>query len=63
MGNKRWCEHLDKRSKYTTVGYEIEGEKLTLKIQTWLCPECGVHGADTEMIKPQSVGEFLLRRV
>ena len=51
-----WCEHLDKRSKYTNVSYHVEGGQVVLKVQTWYCPECGVHGADAEIVKPNCDG-------
>lgn len=57
MQSSHWCEHMEKASKYTTVGYDFEGRRLTLRIQTWACPECGVHGAHSEIIEPLSGGQ------
>jgi hypothetical protein len=50
MKKSRWCEHLDKSSKFTTVRYEVEERQVTLKVQSWLCPHCGVHGAESEIV-------------
>lgn len=55
MKRAHWCEHLEKTSKYITVGYDFEDRSLTLRVQTWLCPECGVHGAHSEIIEPPAV--------
>ncbi|HMM21975.1 MAG TPA: hypothetical protein PKA10_14745 [Selenomonadales bacterium] len=46
-----WCEHLDKISKYTYIKYSLESKDVMLRVQTWICPECGVHGAETEIVK------------
>ncbi|MDR3589586.1 MAG: hypothetical protein P4N41_07990 [Negativicutes bacterium] len=48
-----WCEHLGITSKYTILKYRFDGREVVLKVQTWVCPECGVHGADTEIVTPQ----------
>lgn len=50
MQKETWCEHLDKASKYTTLQYEFGHKTVTMRIQSWFCPECGVHGAETEVI-------------
>lgn len=50
MHNAVWCEHLEKRSKITVVDYRCTDRIALLKIQSWYCPECGVHGAETEII-------------
>lgn len=49
---QHWCEHLEKTSKYTLVNYDFEDSRLTLRVQTWVCPECGIHGAHSEIISP-----------
>ncbi len=49
-----WCEHPDKTSRYTTLKYNFASGEVLLRVQTWVCPECGVHGADTEIIEPQA---------
>jgi hypothetical protein len=48
-----WCEHLDKSCRYTTQKYNLANGEVVLRVQTWICPECGVHGADTEIVEPQ----------
>lgn len=53
MHHAIWCEHLDKRSKISVVDYRCAERVTALKIQSWYCPECGVHGAETELIQPQ----------
>ena len=52
-----WCEHLDKTSKYTTLRYEFGHKSVVLRIQSWCCPECGVHGAETEVVQPEIAEE------
>ena len=49
MTSSYWCEHLEIISKYTFVKHNVNGKEVFLKVQTWLCPECGVHGAKTEI--------------
>lgn len=46
-----WCEHLEIISKYTLVKHYRNNEEIFLNVQTWLCPECGIHGAKTEIVK------------
>ena len=46
-----WCEHLEKRSKFTLVDYRCLDGVTKLKVQSWFCPECGVHGAETAIIQ------------
>ncbi|WP_093691055.1 hypothetical protein [Sporolituus thermophilus] len=53
MKQQFWCEHLDKASKYTLQKYNFDGREVLLRVQTWVCPECGVHGADTEIVKEE----------
>jgi len=53
MNSARWCEHLGITSKYTTLKYRFDNREVVLKVQTWVCPECGVHGAETEIVPPQ----------
>jgi len=47
-----WCEHLDKTSRFIIQKYNLAGGEVLLRVQTWICPECGVHGADTEIVEP-----------
>ncbi len=54
MHISRWCEHVDKISKYTLQEYFTDDEKVLLRIQSWFCPECGIHGASTEIINKSS---------
>lgn len=51
MNQSVWCEHLDKRSKFTIVDYHCSDGVTLLKVQSWYCPECGVHGAATQIIE------------
>jgi hypothetical protein len=53
MNSACWCEHLGITSKYTFIKYCFDGKEVVLKVQTWVCPECGVHGAETEIAAPQ----------
>lgn len=53
MHISRWCEHVDKVSKYSLQEYFNHDEKILLRIQSWFCPECGIHGASTEIVNPQ----------
>lgn len=53
MGHDKWCEHSELTSKYSLVKYRMNDEELVMRVQTWICPECGVHGAHTEIVKPE----------
>lgn len=50
-----WCEHLDKTCRYTTLRYNFDSGEVVLRVQSWVCPECGVHGAETEIVAPAEV--------
>ncbi len=52
MSCDKWCGHSEITSKYTLVKYSLNDQDLLMRVQTWMCPECGMHGADTEIIKP-----------
>lgn len=39
-------------SKYLTLNYDCPNKIVTLRIQSWFCPECGVHGALSELLAP-----------
>ncbi|MDF2636191.1 MAG: hypothetical protein K0R78_3065 [Pelosinus sp.] len=52
MKKEIWCEHAEKVSKYIIVDYDFSNIQKKLRIQSWLCPECGVHGAKSELIIP-----------
>ena len=52
MEKQYWCEHGDKICKYTVVDYEHSYKTIALRIQSWFCPECGVHGAHSEVVSP-----------
>lgn len=45
-----WCEHGEKISKYTFLNYECRSKSITQRIQSWFCPECGAHGAHSEIL-------------
>jgi len=49
LENQAWCEHLSKVSKYSMLKYQFEDREVILRVQTWMCPECGMHGAETEI--------------
>ena len=50
MEKSSWCEHEEKISKYTLVNYFFCDTLKVLRIQSWLCPICGIHGASSEVI-------------
>lgn len=52
MEKPYWCEHGEKICRYTIVNYEYNSKTTSLRIQSWFCPECGVHGAHSEIIAP-----------
>ncbi len=52
MKKSVWCEHLDLSSKYTMVKYYVADREVLLRVQTWICAECGVHGSDSELVSP-----------
>ncbi|QDR81430.1 hypothetical protein [Sporomusa termitida] len=49
MNLSLWCEHDEKTSKYSTVKYCFEDKEVLLRVQTWVCPVCGIHGSNTEL--------------
>jgi hypothetical protein len=49
MNSALWCEHDEKNSKYTTVKHNFDDKEVLLKVQTWMCPVCGIHGSITEV--------------
>ncbi len=49
MNLSLWCEHDEKTSKYSTVKYSFEDKEVLLRVQTWVCPVCGIHGSNTEL--------------
>lgn len=53
MNNQVWCEHLDKASKYTLIKYYVGEREVVLRVQTWFCSECGIHGSQTEIINEE----------
>lgn len=57
MTQQNWCEHLDKASRYTVLKYSFDNRDVLLRVQTWVCPECGVHGAQTEIVEPPEKGQ------
>lgn len=57
MKKENWCEHMDKVSKYTNLQYELGSKTVVMRIQSWFCPECGVHGAVTEVMNPVQTEE------
>ena len=61
MGTQDWCEHDEKISKYTTLNYECNVKSVILRIQSWFCPECGVHGAKSEIVDPLNISPTYFR--
>jgi len=55
MEKQNWCEHDEKISKYTTLNYECHSKSVILRIQSWFCPECGVHGAQSEIVNTSNI--------
>lgn len=52
MVKREWCEHEEKTSKYTILDYRFDSKVVKLRIQSWFCPECGLHGAETQVLDP-----------
>ncbi|MEG6584242.1 hypothetical protein [Dendrosporobacter sp. 1207_IL3150] len=52
MVEQRWCEHDEKTSKFTMLDYQFEDKTVKLRVQSWFCPICGMHGAETQVISP-----------
>lgn len=61
MGKQVWCEHDEKVSKYTTLNYDCYTKSVILRIQSWFCPECGVHGAQSEILDTLNISSTYLR--
>jgi hypothetical protein len=53
VNDQVWCEHLDKASKYTLIKYYVDDREVLLRVQTWLCSECGIHGSKTEIVNAE----------
>lgn len=58
MDIHNWCEHDEKIVRYTDMSYEFFGKSVVVRIKSWFCPECGVHGAVSEKIEPVSVKPY-----
>jgi len=52
MVEQDWCEHDEKISKYTILDYQFDDKTVKLRVQSWFCPECGRHGAETQVLSP-----------
>jgi len=64
MEKQNWCEHDEKVSKYTFVNYHSGDKSVIQKIQAWWCPECGLHGTESSIIKkPPKAAELSLSNV
>lgn len=50
MNKRVSCEHLELSSKYTVLKYYVDDREVLLRVQSWVCPECGTHGAETEIV-------------
>ena len=61
MVKQIWCEHGEKVSKYTTLNYDCYTKSVILRIQSWFCPECGVHGAQSEILDTRNLSPTYLR--
>lgn len=51
MSRYIWCEHFDKRSRDTIVDHPCLDGVTVVRVQSWYCPECGFHGAETRNLK------------
>ncbi len=58
MEKHNWCEHDEKTSKYTILKYDFGDKSVTLRIKSWFCPECGIHGAESEIVDPTPAKKF-----
>lgn len=52
MEGRGWCEHDEKTSKYTMLEYQFADKMVKLRVQSWFCPEYGMHGAETQVLNP-----------
>lgn len=55
MVERVWCEHEEKTSKYTILDYRFDDKVVKLRVQSWFCPVCGMHGAETQVISPAPI--------
>jgi hypothetical protein len=55
-----WCEHEEKISKFTFVNYHGKETPVIQKIQAWWCPECGLHGAESDFVIQQNINKAAL---
>ncbi|WP_425058976.1 hypothetical protein SCACP_36270 [Sporomusa carbonis] len=53
MNMSLWCEHDELTSKYTFLKYSFHDKEVLLKVQTWVCPVCGIHGSNTEIARAE----------
>lgn len=60
MKKQIWCEHDEKISKFTFVNYHSDDTPVIQKIQAWWCPECGLHGAESDLVKQQTTDKLVL---
>lgn len=51
MAVSAWCEHEEKNSKYTMVKHNLDDREIVLKVQTWICPICGIYSSDAEVVQ------------
>jgi len=51
MIKKAVCKHMDISAKNTLVQHFVNDEEITLQVQSWVCRECGDHGAETRIVK------------
>jgi len=52
MFKKPVCSHTDISAKNTQVQHFVNDDEITLQVQSWICRECGAHGAETRVVKP-----------
>lgn len=58
MEKQAWCEHDEKTVKYTNLNYEFGDKAILLRVRSWYCPECGVHGAESEIVEQNDIKQF-----
>jgi len=51
MVKNNLCKHVDVSAKQTLIKHFVNDMEVTLKVQSWICLECGTHGADTDIVK------------
>jgi len=45
------CRHDEVAAKYNQLQFALGERNLMIRTMTWVCKECGEHGAETEQLK------------